>query len=118
MVLVVTLVVVLRVVLAVVLAWELHRPDVAAAAPALPELIPLRTHGIVPRINRLTGRQERHMPIPRPAVILESVEAGIARAVTGEQDDSACGRVTNEIMAEGRDRAATINNPGIRGKQK
>src|SRR5262245_19673081 len=48
MVLVVTLVVVVLVVLVVVLAWELDRPDVAAADPTLPELIPPRTHGIVP----------------------------------------------------------------------
>jgi hypothetical protein len=56
---------------------ELNRPDVTAAGPhawdihpALPELIPPGTHGIVPRVNRRTGRQggqARYRGLPRAA---------------------------------------------------
>jgi len=68
--------VVFVVVRTVVLAVELNRPDVTAARayfwdiyPALPYLIPSGTHGIIPRINRLAGREEGEMPLARCALI-------------------------------------------------
>src|SRR5262249_39068861 len=64
-------VVVLLPVLAVIPLAELNRPDVTGADPALPYLAPAGTHGIIPRINRLTGRQQGEMPVARPAVIRE-----------------------------------------------
>jgi hypothetical protein len=49
------LLVVLLCVLAIVLIEEPNRPNVTGADPSLPYLVPSRTHGIAPRINRLTG---------------------------------------------------------------
>jgi hypothetical protein len=55
---------------------ELNRPNITVAGPhvwdihpALPELIAPGTHGIVPGINGLTGRQQGDMPVTRLAVI-------------------------------------------------
>jgi len=55
----------------VVIIEEPNRPDVAAADPALPQLIRSGAHGIIPGINRLTGREQREMPVARPTVIRE-----------------------------------------------
>jgi len=52
------LVILLRVVPAVVLIEEPNRPDVAGADPGPPALIRSGARGIIPRINRLTGRQQ------------------------------------------------------------
>ena len=52
---------------------ESNRPDVAGADPALPYLVRPRAHGIVPRINRLTGREQGEMPVPWLTVIGEGV---------------------------------------------
>src|SRR6266513_2759875 len=41
--------------------------------PALPQLIPPGTHGVVPSINCLTGRQQREMPVAGCAVIREGI---------------------------------------------
>ena len=41
--------------------------------PALPQLIPPGTYGIVPGINRLAGRQQGDMPVPWLAVIREGI---------------------------------------------
>src|SRR5437773_740736 len=64
----------------VVVRVKFNRPDVTDTRPhssdihpALPQLIPPRTHGIVPGINRLTGRQQGEMPISRRAVIGKGV---------------------------------------------
>ena len=46
------------------LLLELDRPNIARADPPLPELIPLGAQGVVPRINRLTGRQGGKCPFP------------------------------------------------------
>src|SRR6266508_5823610 len=54
----VVLVILLRVVPAVVLIEEPNRPDVAGADPGPPALIRSGARGIIPRINRLTGRQQ------------------------------------------------------------
>ena len=61
------------VVLAVNPIEESNRPDVAGADPALPYLVRPRAHGIVPRINRLTGREQGEMPVPWLTVIGEGV---------------------------------------------
>jgi hypothetical protein len=80
-VLVVVLVVLLFVV--VVPMAERNRPDVTGADPSPPELVRSGTYGIVPRINRLTGRQQGEMSIPRPAIIREVAETRVARQVAG-----------------------------------
>src|SRR2546425_6113976 len=74
---------------------EPNRPDVAGADPSLPQLIRSGAHGIIPCINRLTGRQEGKMPVARRAVIGEGIQAGVAREVGGLQGDGTAGRVTN-----------------------
>ena len=52
--------------------------------PALPQLIPPGTLGIVPGINRLTGRQQGEMSVARAAVIGEGIQSRISRQVAGE----------------------------------
>jgi hypothetical protein len=52
---------------------KFNSPNVAGANPLLPQLIPLGTDGIVPGINRLTGREEREMAVARRAVIGEGI---------------------------------------------
>ena len=60
---------------AVVLAWKLNGSNVTAARsyswdihPALSQLIPPGTHGIVPGINGLTVLQQRKMSVAWCAV--------------------------------------------------
>jgi hypothetical protein len=57
----------------VVLVLKFNRPNVTGAHSSLPQLITPGTHGIVPCTNRLTGRKQGKMPIPRRAVIGEGV---------------------------------------------
>src|SRR5438046_10766629 len=52
--------------------------------PALPQLIPPGTHGIVPGINRLAGRQQGEMSVARSVVIGEGIQSRISRQVAGE----------------------------------
>jgi hypothetical protein len=66
-------VVVVRVVLVLVSALEFNGPDVTAAGPhagdihpALPELIPPGTRGIIAGINRLTGFVKLLTLLPSP----------------------------------------------------
>ena len=68
---VLVVVIILLVVLAVVPVAELNRPNVAGTEAAPPQLVRAGTDGIVPGINRLTGLQQREMPVARPAVIRE-----------------------------------------------
>jgi hypothetical protein len=75
-VIIVVVVIISLIMRAVVLAGELNRADVTATRPypsdidpALPELIPPRTGRIVARINRLTGRQQGEIAMPRRAII-------------------------------------------------
>jgi hypothetical protein len=76
--------------LVVIPALELNRPDVTTTGPyvlnihpALVELIPRGTHGIIAGINGWTARQQGNMPLTRPAVIGEGVQARVARQVAG-----------------------------------
>ena len=105
-VLFVLLVVVLLV--AVIPLAERNRPDVAGAEAAPPQLVRAGTDGIVPRIYRLARRQQREMPVARPAVIREGAEARVAGQVAGLQGDGAAGRVADQVVAERGDGPSTV----------
>jgi hypothetical protein len=56
---------------------ELNRSDITVWFPWLTDLVLFGTFAIVRGINRLTGRQEWEMSIPRRAVIRKGTQAGI-----------------------------------------
>jgi hypothetical protein len=84
-----------------VFSLERNGSDVAGSHPWLTYLIRSGARGIIARINRLTAREQREVPVPWRAVVGEGVEAGVARQVTGLQGDSAAGRVTNQVGVTG-----------------
>src|SRR4029450_10613776 len=76
-------------VLAVVPVSKLNCPNIAGPEAEPPQLVRSGAHGMVPGINRLTGLEERDMPVARPTVIPEGGEAGVTRAIGGLEGNAA-----------------------------
>jgi hypothetical protein len=114
---VLVVVLILLVVLAVVPVTELNRPDITAARPDFPDIDPAppqliggQTGGIVARINRLTGGQQREVAIARRAVICKGAQAGVPSEVRRLEGNGAVGRIANQVRTQRRHRADTIRH--------